>query len=351
MVRSMFHCAVMGLFVGLVADSIQAQPQIPQPQPSPQASVTQTIGVATVTVNYHRPAVKGRTLWGDLVPYNEVWRAGANENTTVTFSHDVQVGDKPLPAGTYGLHMIPTPTTWTVILSKNATSWGSYYYKPEEDAIRIVVTPEPSSFTEWLSYQFSDITDAGTVLSLAWEKLRVPVSLSFNTPALTFAFIRNEYLRGIQSFGWQGPLQAAQYCLQHNRELDQALVWADLSISRQENFGNLRTKAAILEKLGKTQEAKPLNDRAMKLATEADINILGYTMMNSGKMKDAIALFQKNVKDYPDSWNVYDSLAEALEKNGDRKGAIANYDRALKMVGDEQNKKRITETLTRLRSR
>lgn len=351
MTRSMIHCAVLLLLIGLAADSLQAQPQIPQPQPSPQASVTQTIGVATVTVNYHRPSVKGRTIWGDLVPYNEVWRAGANENTTVTFSHDAQVGSKPLPAGTYGLHMIPTPTTWTVIFSKNATSWGSYYYKPEEDALRVMVTPESSPFTEQLAYQFSDITDAGAVLSLAWEKLRVPVSLSFNTPALTYDYIRDEYLRGSQSFGWQGPLQAAQYCLQHNLELDQALVWVDLSISRQESFGNLRTKAAILEKLGKTQEAKPLNDRAMKLAKEADINTLGYTMMNGGNMKDAIALFQKNVKDYPDSWNVYDSLAEALEKNGDVKGAITNYEKALKMVGDEQNKKRITATLTQLRSR
>jgi tetratricopeptide (TPR) repeat protein len=163
--------------------------------------------------------------------------------------------------------------------------------------------------------------------------------------------IRTEYLRGMAGFGWQGPHQAAQFCLRNSLELDQGLAWADQSIAVQENFQNLQTKAGILEKMGKAQEAKALRERAMTLATEADVNLLGYQMMNAGKMDEALALFQKNVKDHPDSWNVYDSLAEGLEKKGDVKGAIANYEKALKRVTDEQNRKRIAETLARLRAK
>lgn len=338
-------------FVVAFAAAATAQPQLPLPEASPEALVCQTIGAAKVTVSFHRPGIKNRQVWGALVTYGEVWRAGANENTTVKFSHDVTVEGKPLPAGTYGLHMIPGPETWTVIFSKNATSWGSYFYDQKEDALRVTVTPLQGSHTEWLAYEFTDLTATEGTLSLCWEKLRVPIRLAFNTNAIVIAYIRTEYLRGMAGFGWQGPHQAALFCLRNSVELEQGLAWADLSIATQENFQNLQTKAGILEKMGKPQEAKALRDRAMTLATEADVNLLGYQSMNAGKMDEAIALFQKNVKDHPDSWNVYDSLAEGLEKKGDVKGAIANYEKALKRVPDEQNKKRITDTLARLRAK
>jgi hypothetical protein len=349
--RKNLPCSTVAVLVLVAAMSASAQQQFPQPQPSPAAKVSQTIGVSTVTVTYHRPAVKGRTVWGDLVPYGEVWRAGANENSTVTFSHDVTVEGKALPAGTYGLHMIPTTGAWTVIFSRNATSWGSYYYQQEEDALRVTVTPLTDSHCESLVYEFSDLTDTDGTLSLRWEKVRVPMKLAFRTNAIVLDFLRSEYLRGIPGFGWQGYNQAAQFCLRNNIELPQALAWADRSIALQENFTNIRTKAGILETTGKHQEAKALYDRSMKFATEVDINLLGYQMMNAGKMDDALALFRKNVKDYPDSWNVYDSLAEGLEKSGDIKGAVTNYEKALTKVGDEQNKQRITGTLTRLQSK
>jgi tetratricopeptide (TPR) repeat protein len=301
-------------------------------------------------VSYHRPGVKGRPIWGALVPYGEVWRAGANENTTISFSLPLRIGGKPLEAGTYGLHMIPGKGDWTVIVSRNATSWGSFFYSEAEDALRIAVTPEAALPMEWLQYEFSDLTDSSAVLSLRWEKMRVPIPLSFDTRGLILADIRTSYLRGAAGFGWQGFNNAAVFCLRNNVDLPEALTWAEKSIALNENFSNLRTKASILEKMGKQEDARALRERSLEIATETDLNQLGYTFLQGGKTKEAIEVFEKNVKAHPSSWNVYDSLAEGLEKSGDTKGAIAGYEKALARVKDAANRKRITETITKLKS-
>lgn len=332
-----------------MALSAVAQPQLPVPQPSPAANLSQTIGITEVKVSYHRPAVKGRPVWGALVPYGEVWRAGANENTTVMFSKAVKVGGKEVLPGTYGLHMIPTKTEWTIILNKNGTSWGSYFYKEAEDALRITVTPQPGEFCEWLQYEFSDLSDSSAVLSLCWEKMRIPIPIAVDTRSQVLAHARDEFLRGPAGFTWQGFNQAAQYALRNGGDLNEALRWANQSTAITQNFTNLRTKAAVLDALGRGGEAAPLHAKAMKVATEADVNTLGYTLMAQNKMKEAIEMFEKNVKDNPDSWNVYDSLAEGLEKSGDVKGALQNYEKALKRVTDDTNKNRITATIKRLR--
>lgn len=340
--------AACALFIALQSP---AQPPLPVPQPSPLASVSQTIGVAKVDVSYHRPAVKGRKVWGGLVPLGEVWRAGANENTAISFSTPVRIGGTTLPAGTYGLHMIPTGGPWTIILSTNASSWGSYFYKQSEDALRFSVTPVQEQFHEWLQYEFNAITDTSAILSLLWENLRVPITLSFDTPGLVLAYARDTHLRGVAGFTWQGFNQAAQYSLQHGGDLTEALGWIDRSLQYGTNFINLQTKAAILEKRGDAAGAKALRSRAMQVATEGEINTYGYTLMGTGRLDEAVAMFEANVKAHPDSWNVYDSLGEALESRGDVKGAIKNYEKALALVGDEANKKRLTETLTRLRAK
>jgi tetratricopeptide (TPR) repeat protein len=339
-------------FAALILFSLHesvAQPNLPVPQPSPLASVSQTVGITVVDVTYHRPAVKGRKVWGGLVPYDEVWRAGANENTTVSFSTPVRLAGTTLPAGTYGLHMIPTAAAWTVIVSKNATSWGSYFYKQSEDALRFPVEPKVNPFHEWLQYEFSDITDSSAVLSLLWENLRIPIALNFDTPALILAHARDTYLRGLAGFSWQGYNQAAQYALKHGGDLEEALQWVDLSLQRGANFNNLRTKAAIIEKRGDANGAKALRARAMQVASEADINTYGYTLLGQKQIDEAITVFESNVKAHPESWNVYDSLAEALETKGDVKAAIKNYEKALSLVGDEINQKRLSTALTRLR--
>lgn len=343
--------AAIGVLLLAGAPRMIAQPQLPLPDASPKAFISQTIGISEVSVSYHRPGVKGRQIWGSLVPYGVVWRAGANENTAVTFSTPVLVGGKGLPTGTYGLHMIPTQGDWTIIFSRNATSWGSFFYKESEDALRTTVKPEQSENHEWLQYEFSDLSDSSGTLSLLWEKVRISIPLAFDTRRLVLDNVHNVYLRGLAGFSWQGFDQAAQYCLRNNLNLPEALNWANESIRRAETFANLRTKAAILEKMGNTAEAAPVRARAMLIANEADINTLGYTFLQANQMKDAIATFEKNVRDHPNSWNVYDSLAEGFEKSGDVKRSIINYEKALKLVGDDVNRKRITDTIAKLRAK
>ena len=136
--------------------------------------VTQRIGITDITINYHRPLIKGRKVWGGLVPYGQPWRAGANENTTISFSDPVTIEGQPLAAGTYGLHMIPTETDWTIAFSKTNTAWGSFTYDKAEDALRVTVKPAASDFHEALTYDFDDLGPDSTVVTLRWEKLAVP---------------------------------------------------------------------------------------------------------------------------------------------------------------------------------
>lgn len=338
--------------LGIVLTTSPAWAQVPLtlPQASPEASVSQVVGLTKMKVDYHRPAVNKRQIWGGLVPYGEVWRAGANENTTVTFSSAVKVNGKELAAGTYGLHMIPTDKDWTVAFSKMNVAWGSFSYDPKEDALRVTVTPRAAqgTFAERLSYSFDDPTDGSVQLVMRWEKLEVPLALEVDTPAVVRDSIQDE-LRGLQRFNWQPWNQAARYWMRTNGSVDEAMAMAEHSISMNENFQNLSTKAAILEKKGDAKAAADLNAKAMSLATEADINTRGYELLGAGKQDEAIALFQKNAKTYPKSWNVHDSLAEALAAKGDKKGAAASYTKALSLVKDETQKKRIEVTLKGLK--
>ncbi len=341
------------LVLGAIAlGAVPALCQVPPlelPQASPKASVGQTVGLTDIEIDYHRPAVNKRKVWGELVPYNDPWRAGANENTTITFSSPVTVGGKPLPAGTYGIHMIPTEKDWTVALSHVATAWGSFSYDPKEDAARFTVTPRPAEFQERLQYRFENPTDDSTTAVLSWEKLEVPIPIQVDTKAVVFANLKGQ-MRGLPRFGWQGWNQAAQWTVANDYEIDQGLAWADQSIGLQKTFANQRTKAALLEKKGDTKAAQELRDQAMKTATEADINVVGYQLLGQKKNDEAIAMFRKNVKDHPDSWNTYDSLGEALAATGDKKAAIDNYAKALSMTNDPAQKKRINGILTRLKA-
>ena len=339
-------------FGGLVLAAALALGQAPPltvPDASPAATVSQTIGITNVTISYHRPAVNKREVWGKLVTYNEVWRAGANMNTTITFSTPVTIGGKQLPAGTYGLHTIPTASDWTIILSANSNNWGSFSYDEKQDVLRFKATPRPADFEERLEYRFENLSDTSANAILHWEKLEVPFPIEVDTKAVTFASLKNE-LYGLQQFFPQSWANAAQWCVRNDYQLDQGLAWADKSIQMQPSFGNLRTKAAILEKKGDVKQADELRARALKIATEADINNLGYTLMAAGKSDEALAMFRKNVKDHPDSWNVYDSLGEALAAKGDKKAAIEDYSKALAMVSDDANKKRINDILTKLKA-
>jgi tetratricopeptide (TPR) repeat protein len=351
-IRTFVNISFLTLLLAVFIIPAAAQAPMPVPQPSPKASVSQTIGISEVNITYHRPAVKNRKIWGNLVPLNEVWRAGANENTTISFSDPVKVEGKELPAGTYGLHMIPTETAWTIIFNNNFSSWGSFFYKESEDALRVTVQPESAENQEQLSYTLENVTDNSALLVLRWEKIRIPIRIEFDTKELVLTKARTAYLRGPAGFTWQGFNQAAGYCLQNNVNLNEALAWIDRSISINENGTNLFVKAGILDKLGKSSEADNVREHTKNVVvSEAEFNTLGYQFLGAGKVKEAIEIFKKNVKQHPGSWNVYDSLAEAQATDGDTRPAIENYSKALSMVKDDTNKKRITDTIQKLKEK
>jgi len=351
------YCAIMRVTPFLLAlaatlataAAARAQGRLAMPEASPAARVQQTVGLTEIAVSYHRPSVGGREVWGKLVPYGEVWRSGANENTTVSFSTDVKVGGKPLRAGTYGLHTIPTAKDWTVIFSTASTSWGSFTYDPKEDALRITVTPRAlPAVEERLAYRFDDPTATKVTLTLAWEKLGVPIPIEVDTPKVVMASIRSQ-LRGPAGFNADSWAQAAGYWVRNNGPLDEALKMADRSIKMEPTYAAYMTRAEILEKRGNAAGAKEARAKGQPLATERDLNLVGYGLMRDKKLDEAIAVFREVVKRYPQSWNAQDSLAEALAAQGDKPGAIAAYEKALAMVADPEQKKRIGQAIAALK--
>jgi hypothetical protein len=237
----------LSLSLIITAIGLQAQAVITTPEASQRAVVTQRIGITDIAVVYHSPLTNGRLVWGGLVPMDAVWRAGANENTTVSFANDVKVEGKDLPAGTYGLHMIPTAGDWTVIFSKNYTSWGSFFYKKEEDALRVTVKPEECPAQDWLSYSFAKLQRNSAVLVLTWEKKRIPVKIEVDVKNIVLAKMHNE-LRTLPAFTWKGWCDAANYCLANEFNYEEAGKWIDRSIGMNENFENLQVKAGLDEK-------------------------------------------------------------------------------------------------------
>lgn len=339
----------MTLFVFLLPFLAAAQvPGLIGPEASPAATVTQTIGLTEIRVSYHRPAVNGRQIWGALVPYGQVWRAGANENTTVSFSTPVTVNGTALAAGTYGLHMIPSAGDWTAIFSNESGAWGSFSYDPKEDAARVTAKPEAAPYQERLGYSFDDPTPEAVVLAMRWEKVRVPLAIRIDLPRTVLASYEAQ-LRGLPRFGWQGWSQAANWAAQNGLDLDDALAWADRSISMNRNFTNLRTKALVLAKKGDAAGADALTKEAFGIATEAEINAYGYQLLGEGKIDEAIATFEKNVRDHPDSWNTWDSLAEAWGVKGDRRKSLEYYTKALATTTADVQKQRISAIIEQLR--
>jgi tetratricopeptide (TPR) repeat protein len=296
----------------------------------------QQVGMCEIKIDYHRPGVKGREVWGKLVPFDQVWRAGANENTTISFSKDVIVDGKKVPAGTYGLHMVPTENEWTIILNKDYRAWGSFFYKEENDFMRFKVNPVTAKFQEWLIYTFDEVTHNSATASLNWEKLKVPfkIEIDLHNQMLDEMAVQ---LTGIPGFFWEGWNQAANYCYVNGVELEKGLEWADRSIGITKNVTNTFTKALLLSALGKNDEATKLKAEAFINAQEADVNTLGYQLLNGGKNDDAIEVFKKNTELYPESWNVWDSLAEGYMNKGEKKLAIENYTKALKMAPEDQH--------------
>jgi hypothetical protein len=251
-----------GLAALIAAAAVAQQQPLSVPRPSPNASISQTVGLTEITLHYSRPGVKGRTIWGDLVPYGQVWRTGANENTTIKFSTPVKIEGHELPAGLYGLQTIPTQNEWTVIFSKDAELWGAFDYKAEHDALRVQVKPEAADFQERMGFELDDLTDTSAKVVLRWEKLRVPFTVEVDTPKLVAE-------AGKSAMRWQNGLQAAGYCIQNNTCLEEAGRWIDASIALEPNFSNQRTKALWLAKKNDYKGAVAVGEKALAAAKSA----------------------------------------------------------------------------------
>ncbi|QQS35879.1 MAG: DUF2911 domain-containing protein [Ignavibacteriales bacterium] len=324
-----------------------SQPQLTLPDASQSATVSQRIGLTDISITYNRPGVKGRNVFGELVPYDQVWRAGANKNTTVSFSTDIMVEGKKLSAGTYGLHMIPSKNEWTIIFSKNNWSWGSFNYDEGEDALRVKIKPQSGEFTEWLQYTFESADPNSTIIALNWDKTKAGFKVEVDVKTQVLASFRKQF-DDLPGFFWQPWNQAANYCLQNKFNLDEALTWADRSIGINRTTQNQVTKIMLLEELGRKSEADQLKGTAFENATEADVNAAGYQFLFAGKIDDAINVFKMNTENHPDSWNVWDSLAEGYMNKGDKDLATKFYNKALGMAPENQ-KARINQLLGQLK--
>ncbi|HEY2090670.1 MAG TPA: DUF2911 domain-containing protein [Thermoanaerobaculia bacterium] len=261
---------LLPLFV--IAVAIHAQSFVLDlPLRSPAAEVSQRIGLTDIDIRYHRPQVNGRKIWGDVVPYGKVWRTGANVNTTITFSDPVTIDGHPLDCGTYGFHAIPTAGEWTLIFSKNSTSWGSFTYDPSEDALRVQVKPEPAPMHEAMTFDIDHLHPDSAVVALEWENLRVPFQVGVDVHTLAQAALKRQ-LRGLAGFTWMSWDDAANYLLREKLSLDDALAYANKSIAMEDHFDNELTKAKILAALYRPSDSADAQRRAISLGTPAQVH-------------------------------------------------------------------------------
>jgi hypothetical protein len=331
--------------------SLFSQNDLNLPDVSQAAEVKQRIALTDITIKYHRPLVNGRKIWGALVPYGKVWRAGANENTTIEFSDPVLVEGKPLDKGVYGLHMIPNPDLWTVIFSKTNTGWGSYSYEQKEDALRVDVKPRPLAETkEALEFEFADLKPTSTAVTLKWEKLGVPFAVSVNDADQTLQNIRAQ-LKGRGQFTWQALDEGAQFCLTRKINLAEALQWADASIQNEERFENLSTKADILKALNRSDEAKATWNKALEKANPGQLYSYGRQLQNQKNQAEAMEIFKEVAKRFPNG--VFGYLAQARIKSaaGDFAGALNDAKHAQTAAPSDGQKQAIQGLIDRLEAK
>jgi hypothetical protein len=239
------------------------------PRQSPKATVSQTVGVTDVTIAYCRPSVRGRIIWGGLVPLDKVWRAGANEATTITFGDEVTIEGAKIPAGTYGLFAIPGATEWTMVLNKGAKQWGAYSYKEADDVLRFKVKPQEAPFQELMTFSFPSVAVQSAEVALAWEKVRVAFTVNVATVDKVLTQARAA-VGEAKPDDFQTPLRAAMFCLDNNVNLDEAGVWIDKSIAVKEGMYNLASKARLLAAKGQKAEALATAKKAIAVGKAQD---------------------------------------------------------------------------------
>ena len=253
------------------------QPQAPQlktPRPSPKAVVTQTIGFTDVTITYSRPAARGRQIFGGLVPYDKVWRTGANEATTISFSDDVTINGQALPKGTYSLHTIPGKDQWTIIFNKVANQWGSFNYDQAQDALRVTAKPHGDEYNELMTFAIPKVTPDEATVEIKWTNVAVPFTIGTNTTQKVLSDARAA-VAAAKSDDWQTPLRAASFAIENRVGLDEAGKWLDQSIKANENIRNLFEKARLQAAMGDRAGAVATAQKAIAKAGPKDADEVG----------------------------------------------------------------------------
>ncbi|XLS30947.1 DUF2911 domain-containing protein [Flavobacteriaceae bacterium M23B6Z8] len=339
--------------------------QLTLPAGSQKASVSQTVGITEITVEYSRPSVRGREIWGKLVPYGynnlgfgtateAPWRAGANENTTISFSTSVIINNKTISPGTYGLHMaLEADGTATVILSEDAASWGSYFYDKSKDVVRVPVTTKEIGHTELLTFVFNEVAPAKTTLALQWEKKEIPLEIEVKVSKLVLNDIRQR-LKNSPGFNRQTWEQAANYALNNDGDLTEALSWIDAAIAgqffSQKNFNNLIIKANILAKMDQEAEASKIVDEALAMGTVFEIHQYGRQLIARGEKEKALEVFKYNLKKHKNTWPVHLGAARGYAANGKYKEALKHMTIAQKNAPDQPNRDAIAANIDKLKN-
>ena len=331
-----------------------------------KASVSERIGITDVTIHYDRPGVKGREgkIWGQLVApgYTDQffgnskeapWRAGANECTTIEFSTDVKIEGQPLAAGKYGFFIAYGADESSLIFSKDATSWGSFYYDPKNDVLRIKVKPvATNSSVEWLKYEFSNQTETAATVNLTWEKLSIPFKIEVDLLKTQVESFRRE-LRTDMGFFWLGWQTAAQWCADHNTNLEEALKWADTAtnpnVLGDKNFISLATKASVLTKLGRNAEAAAVMKEAVPLGNMNQIHQYGRSLLTMKYNKQALEVFQTNYEKNPNQFTTLMGLVRGYSGVGDYKKALEYAEKALPLAPNPLNKTSVEKMISQLK--
>jgi hypothetical protein len=346
--------SILLLIIGLLTKGLLLGQTLDLPRNSrnQKASVNQWIGLVKANVTYYSPNVthprsgEDRTgkIWGEVVPYgfkywmfaDKVipWRAGAEENTIFSISHDVKIEGQDLPAGDYGLFMVPGEEEWTIIFSSNSNSWGPLYYDEKEDVLRVTVKPGKSEFTQFLSYDFIQRKSDNATLALKWDHMMVPFKIEVpNINELYIDKIRSD-LRNTAGFEYYNWVDAVNFCVSNDINLEEALIWADYAINRvwfgTKNYATLSAKASVLEKLDRDKEAKNLRNKAIKMATLDEVYREGLRLISADKNKEALEIFKFNANKFPnETYRVNLGFYRGYKATGNNKKAIMHLENAL----------------------
>ncbi len=260
--KPLFFCLAL-----LVASTLSAQ-QLRLPRVSPGATLTQAVGITDITIKYSRPGVKGRQIWGGLVPFDQVWRTGANEATTIAFSDDVMINGQKLVKGTYALFTVPGRDQWDVVFNKQGEQWGAFNYDKAQDVLRVTVKPEKAEYREWMEFEIPEMTTDTAKIALRWENLAVPFTVDTQSVSRSLT-AAERVISAMNDARWLTPLRAADFAFQNNR-MDEAQKWLDMALKEKENAGTLWLKARMLQKQGKTADALRARDAAIAAAGPND---------------------------------------------------------------------------------